>query len=350
MVQILVSLLPVFIFLIILIYLDSYKLVKISTVLLIIFIGCVAALLSYGINKLLLNSLQLNIKSYARYIAPIIEESLKAAFIIYMISKKKIGFMVDAVIYGFAIGAGFAFVENIYYLSVVGSSSIFLWIIRGFGTAVMHGGTTAIFAILTKNIFDRSDKIKILNYLPGFLSAVFYHSLFLIYIPGLFSAILIHAMFNQLFLPAVIITLLQLILLPLLIIFVFQKSEIALREWMETGLDNEVKLLEQIDNGTFSESHAGQYLLSLQDKFEGTVLADMLCSIKIHVELSIKAKGVLLMRKAGLPVILDEEVKDKLNELKYLEKSIGPTGKLAVAPIFKMSTKDLWQLYMLGLK
>jgi len=251
MIQILVSLLPVFIFLIILIYLDSYKLVKISTVLLIIVIGCAVALMSYGINKMLLNLLQFNIKSYARYIAPVIEESVKAAFIIYMISKKKIGFMVDAVIYGFAIGAGFAFVENIYYLSVVGSSSIFLWIIRGFGTAVMHGGTTAIFAILTKNIFDRSDKIKILNYLPGLLSAVLYHSLFLVFIPGLFSAIMIHSIFNQLLLPAIAITLLQLILLPMLIIFVFYRSEIALRNWMETGLNNDIDLLDRLTMGFF---------------------------------------------------------------------------------------------------
>ena len=212
----------------------------------------------------------------------------------------------------------------------------------------MHGGTTAIFAILTKNIFDRTDKIKILNYLPGLISVILYHSLFLIFMPGLFSAILIHSIFNHLLLPAIVITFLQLLILPILLMIVFRRSEAALRDWMDTGLDNEVKILDQIDNGTFSESHAGQYLLSLQDKFGGTVLADMLCSIKIHVELSIKAKGVLLMRKANLPVRIEEDVKDKLNELRYLEKSIGSTGKLAIAPIFSMSAKDLWQLYMLG--
>jgi hypothetical protein len=76
----------------------------------------------------------------------------------------------------------------------------------------------------------------------------------------------------------------------------------------------------------------------------------MLCLIKIHVELSIKAKGVLLMKKVGLPIIIEQDVKDKLNELKYLEKSIGKTGKLAVAPIFHTDTKDLWQLYLLGMK
>lgn len=350
MIKILISLLPVFIFLIFLMYLDSYKLVKIMTVVQIILIGFISAFVSLVINKFLLDNLPINLTTYARYIAPIVEETAKAAFIIYLIYSKKIGFMIDAAIYGFAIGAGFAFVENIYYLSVVESSSIFLWIIRGFGTAVMHGGTITIFAILAKNLFDRANDLRDKDQLHGFVYKFIYRSKFFVFFPGLLAAIIIHSLFNHLLLPAFLITVLQLILLPLLILVTFYRSERVLKEWMESGLDNDVKLLEQIDNGVFSESHAGQYLFSLQDKFEGTVLADMLCLIKIHVELSIKAKGVLLMKKVGLPIIIEQDVKDKLNELKYLEKSIGKTGKLAVAPIFHTDTKDLWQLYLLGMK
>ena len=165
---------------------------------------------------------------------------------------------------------------------------------------------------------------------------------------ALFSAIIIHSFFNHLLLPAVTITVLQLILLPALLVFVFQRSEVALQEWMDSNIDNEVEILDQINKGIFSESHAGEYLLSLRNKFSGIVLSDMLCLIRIHLELSVRAKGVLLLRKAGLPVLIEEEVKDKLEELKYLENSIGTTGKLAVAPIFKTSTRDLWQLFMLG--
>lgn len=332
MIRILLSLLPVLVFLISLIYFDSFKLVKITNVIIAICFGFAAALLSYFINSELIPLSRFNISVYARYIAPIIEESLKSIFIIYMISKKKIGFMVDALIYGFAVGTGFAFVENIYFLSSVESSGIFLWIIRGFGTAVMHGGTIAIFSILTKNLHDRDVN-------P-----------FLLYLPGLLAAIIIHSFFNHLLLPAIIITIMQLIILPLLIVYTFYKSEQALRDWMETGLDNDVRLLEQIDNGIFSETHAGQYLLSLQNKFSGPILVDMLCLIKIHMELSIRAKGVLLMKKAKLPVVFQDEVKEKFDELKYLEKSIGPVGKLAVAPIFQIKTRELWQLYFLGLK
>jgi len=347
MIDIFVSIIPVFIFLIILLYFDSYKLVKISMIIIVIIVGSIAALLSYVINSGLLNLIHINSISYAQYIAPIIEESLKALFIIYLISQKKIGFMIDAVIYGFAIGAGFAFVENIYYLNELESANIFLWIIRGFGTAIMHGGTTAIFSILTKNFFDTSHNLKIFNYLPGLISAILYHSLFLIFMPGLFTAIVIHSFFNHLFVPAFAITMLQLILLPVLIYIVFQRSEKKLSDWMETGMDNDVKLLGQINSGNFTDSHAGQYLESLSSKFSKTVLADMLCLIKIQLELSLKAKGILLLRKEGLPVVIDSEIKEKLNELKFLEKSIGTTGKLAISPIFKTSSKDLWQLYYL---
>jgi len=318
MIRIVISILPVFIFLAALMYLDSFKLVKISFVLKTILAGCLAAIVSYFINRFLLNNLPVELSTYTRYISPLIEELLKASFIIYLLAKNKIGFMVDAAIYGFAIGAGFAFIENIYYLSSLNQSSLIVWFIRGFGTAVMHGGTTGIFAIITKNISDRKKEFKLFQIIPGILSALIYH-----YIPGLLFAIGIHSFFNHFIFSPVSLTMLQLIVLPLIIIYVFNRSEILLKKWMETGMDNDVQLLAQINEGKFSESHVGEYLLSLQNKFTGTVLADMLCMVRIRLELAIKAKGVLLMKEAGIPVVLDDEVKEKLNELKYLEKNIG---------------------------
>ena len=38
----------------------------------------------------------------------------------------------------------------------------------------------------------------------------------------------------------------------------------------------------------------------------------------------------------------------KLEELNFLESSIGVTGKLAIKPFLRMSQKDLWQFYMLS--
>ena len=330
MVRIAISLLPVFIFLAFLIYLDSFKLVKISFLINVILIGCAAAIISYFLNRFLLNNLAIEVSTYTKYISPVIEELLKALFIIYLLSKNKIGFMVDAAIYGFAVGAGFSFIENIYYLNALNQPNLIIWFIRGFGTAVMHGGTTAIFAIISKNIIDRKKEFKLFHLFPG-----------------LIFAIVLHSFFNHFLFSPLLLTLLQLILLPSIIAYVFYSSENSLKQWMESGMDTEVELLAQINEGKLSETHVGEYLKSLQANFSGTIIVDILCYLRNHLELSIKAKGVLLMKQAGLPVIIDEETKSKFDEMKYIEKNIGQTGKLALSPILHTSTRDLWQLYML---
>lgn len=333
LIKITVSLFPVFFFLIVLILLDSFKIVKVRSVILALVVGSIAALLSLLINTWILNTIQFEIQIYSRYIAPLIEETLKGLFIVYLIKSKKIGFMVDAAIFGFAIGAGFAFVENVYYLQTLQSSNILIWIIRGFGTAVMHGGTTAIFAIMSKGLMDR------------YSSQAFYF-----FIPSLLSAIFVHSFFNHFVLPPVMMTLAQLVLLPVLIMIVFKQSEKVLREWLEIGFESDVWLLEYINTGNISETKIGRYLHSLKDKFPGEIVADMLCLLRLHLELAVRAKGILLMQEAGFKSQVDPEIKQKFTELKYLEKSIGKTGKLALSPILHSTSQDLWQMYLLDKK
>lgn len=331
--KIAVSLFPVFFFLIVLILLDSFKIVKLRSVILALIVGSIAALLSLILNSRMLGAIQWDIQYYSRYAAPFIEETLKGLFIVYLIKSRKIGFMVDAAIFGFAIGAGFAFVENVYYLQTLQSSNILIWIIRGFGTAVMHGGTTAIFAILTKGLMDR------------YSSEAFYF-----FIPSLLLAIFVHSFFNHFVLSPVMMTLAQLVLLPMLIAIVFKQSEKVLREWLEIGFESDVWLLEYITSGNISETKIGKYLYSLKNKFRGEIVADMLCLLQIHLELAVRAKGILLMQEAGFKSQVDPEIKQKFAELKYLEQSIGKTGKLALSPILHTTSQDLWQMYLLDKK
>lgn len=325
------ALLPVFIFLIFLIYFDSYKLVKFRNVLRTIGIGCFIAIVCYALNSRLIDFFQVNLETYSHFFAPVIEEVLKAAYIIYLIRSQKVGFMVDGAIYGFAIGAGFAFVENISYLLLLDSYNLLLWIIRGFGTGIMHGGVTAIFAIVAKAIWDHGAARK--KSQMGL---------------GLLVSIILHAVFNQFFFGPIVTTLVYLIGLPVLIVFVFDKSEGSLREWLELGFDTDATLLEMITSGNIFETKLGKYFNTMKDKFPGEKVVDMLCLLRIHTELSIRAKGMLLMREKGFDVPVPQEIKEKLAELKYLEKSIGKTGQLAMTPIMHTSSRELWQIYMLG--
>jgi RsiW-degrading membrane proteinase PrsW (M82 family) len=328
-----VSLLPVLIFLSALIFLDSYKLVKFRSVLLAILAGACACGVCYFVNTGLGQLLGIDFKEYSRYVAPIVEEIFKASYVVYFIRTKRTGFMVDAAILGFAVGAGFACIENIYALQVTFMSDIFVWVIRGFGTAVMHGATTASFAIISKNLSE--------SHTSGAAR---------VFLPGLALAIAIHSFYNHFFLPPLLITVGFLIVLPAVMVFVFSQSERATQRWLGIGFDTDVQVLEMITTGNISETKIGMYLQSLRSRFPGSVVADMLCFLRIHLELSIRAKGILLMRQTGFKTSIDPDVKEKLDELVYLEKSIGKTGQLAILPFLRTSSRDLWQLYMLGKK
>src|SRR3954452_1958983 len=144
----LVGLLPVLSFLAALLYLDSYKLVTLRFVIAVVGCGIAVAGVSYLINDQLLGRVELDFKLFTRYVSPILEELLKGLVIFTLIRKNRIGFLVDAAILGVAVGAGFALVENLYYLYTRPDAGMGIWIVRGFGTAIMHGGATALFAVM----------------------------------------------------------------------------------------------------------------------------------------------------------------------------------------------------------
>ena len=325
-----VGLLPVLIFLIILVYMDSYKLVGFRTVLLVILAGALLPVAGNWINGYVISGLGWELPVYSRYAAPIIEESLKACIMVYLFRTNRIGFLVDSAILGFAVGAGFGVVENFYYLYMASDAHIAVWVVRGFGTAIMHGAGMALFGVMAQTLTERSMKIN-----P------------LLYMPGLIIAVIIHSIFNHFPGTPILTTMGTLLVLPPVLWIVFKKSARSMHDWLEVDFDEDALLLEQINSGEFAESKIGCFLQDLKQKFEGPVVVDMLCYLRLYTELALRAKGVLMMRENGLDIPVGERTKAKFEEMRYLEKSIGKTGCLAMSPFLQMTRKDLWQLYVL---
>jgi len=284
--------------------------------------GAVTAFAGALLHGWLLDTGRISQTALSHWVAPITEEMLKALPVIWLVLRKRVGFLVDAAILGFAVGAGFALVENVEYLRALGESSVFLWIVRGFGTAVLHGGTTSILAVLGKGLEERR---------PGAGLAAF--------LPGLAAAIAIHSLYNQFLLPPMVATLVLFVTLPALLVTVFALSERSTRAWLGAGFDSDIDMLQSILSEDVEQTRIGQYLLALQSRFDGSVVADMLCLVRVRVELSIRAKGVLMAREAGVPMPVGEDLRANLNELRYLESSIGRT--------VPSSGRDLWQIHML---
>lgn len=326
-----IALVPVLLFLGALVQGDSYKLLRFKTVLAIAAAGALAAGASYVANVWAFGHFAEDFQSYSHYVSPWIEESLKAVVLVFLLRTRRVGLPVDAGIAGFAIGTGFALVENLYYLASRPDTALAVQVIRGFGTAIMHGGTTTVLAMISVTLYERRPN--------GGLHLM---------LPGLLAAVVLHAGFNQLLARPALATLATVLVLPFVIYLVFQRSERVLRDWLDTDLDSNVQLLELINSGTFLGSPVGRVLESLRDRFRGEDLADMLCLLRLHGELALRAKGVLLLRESGMEELaLDDETRDKLAELAQLERAIGRTGMLALRPLMMATGKDIWQLKLL---
>jgi RsiW-degrading membrane proteinase PrsW (M82 family) len=324
------SVLPVLVFLGLLRLLDSYKLVAIRAILLSVLAGVLAALAGYAINVALLPVLGVDFSHYSRYVAPVVEETLKAAFVVYLVRQHKVGFVVDAAIHGFGIGAGFALLENLVYLSLHPGAPPWTWVVRGFGTAIMHGGTTAIVAMVSRTLLNRTTRFRLR-----------------LVVPGLGLAVVLHSVYNHFLLQPVLATAVIVLVVPVVAVVVFHQSERAARGWVGEGFDTDQELLKAVTGARVSDTPVGKYIMTLRSHFAPETIVDMMCLLRLRAELAIRVKGILLMREAGFEPPPDPAVKDKLREVRYLERSIGKTGLVALHPFLHTSARDRWQLTVL---
>ncbi len=324
---IILSLVPVVAFLCALRTLDTYKLLALRRILTAIVAGSGAAIAALPVNTLLFQWLGGGIGQWA---APMVEELLKAVFPLWAIRSHRVGFPVDAGITGFATGAGFSLVENIVYISSIPDGTPVLWLVRGLGTAVMHGTTTAIVAILAVTAQDRRGR--------GAVAAVC----------GLLIAFAVHVFHNSSLLTPVEMAAVILMGAPALLAGVFWKSEQTLARWLAAKLDQDIEVIDMIDSGAFLESKAGRYLQSLADSFPPAVVGDMLCLIRLSAGLSAQAKGDLLRRELGFEPERDPDLAGKLKEMAYLEQSVGRAGRMALTPLAPRRVRDVWEMYRLA--
>lgn len=325
-----VALLPVTAFLLILSLLDSFQLVPRRMLFRALASGAGAALVALLLHGWLFAATGLSTRQFAQFVAPVTEETLKALCLLYPLRRRQIGFLVDAAIVGFAVGAGFALIENLEYLRSLTDTRIWVWIARGFGTAVMHAAAAAIVAVTARALADRY---------PG--------SGLLVLLPGWAVAVMLHATYNRALVSPLLAAAVLLFVVPLVVLAVFERSERLTREWVGDGMDLDVELLALMRSSAFGGTRLGRYLAELQSRFPGPVVADMFCLLQLELELAIRAKGMLMAREAGLEVPVDDELRASLAERAYLHRAIGPTGLLALRPLQVTGDRDEWHQYLL---
>src|SRR5690606_12910615 len=108
--------------------------------------------------------------------------------------------------------------------------------------------------------------------------------------------------------------------------------------------DGDLAMLRQILEGQIAGTSVGRYLESLKERLAPEILGDMLSLLQVQMELSIRAKGMLLAREAGFDLPMPDSVRADLKEIQYLRRQIGRTGLIAMEPLLPRGRRDTWQL------
>jgi len=328
-----VALIPVLLMSVLFAWLDVFKLMSPWEMIACLLLGAVAALVAWPVSGQMLDTLPMGYSFYSRVVAPWIEEALKGAALALLILTNRIGYKLDAVISGFAIGAGFSVIENIFYLARFPELTTSVWLVRGLGTAVMHGTTTAILAAVTHELGERS-----LRHQGGKA----FNPLWLL--PGYVVASLIHLVFNQFPSHPMEVMTVTFILAPVVLIGLMRIGEGETHQWLTEESEAHRRWLEEWRTGGFPADDSGQRIkaLAARVKPEQAALIRDYCIVK--AELVLAAEEELLDRDRKL----DEGEADRLRaafaRLEQVKQAIGRLGYAALSRRLPFSNNDEWEL------
>jgi RsiW-degrading membrane proteinase PrsW (M82 family) len=314
--------------------LDAFNLINLRDIVLLLLGGGAIAALSFMANLSVMDGFPIGFSSYTRYVAPPIEESLKALPILALFVFNRLGFKLDAAIAGFAVGAGFSMVENFWYLREYSESNVSAWLVRGFGTAIMHGGATALFAVISHEMTERQAEA----------AATRYRFNPLLFIPGLALAIAFHSAFNHFAGQPVAIMAITLLLVPMVLFFTFARSERATQQWLKRDHDVHRQALDDIRAGRFADSETGRAIKVMAERLRGGASADAFAYLELKTELVLRAEELIMASQAGVAAEIGAGDREKFDRLEALEHRLGKSALAALSSRLAFSRNDLWEL------
>ena len=328
-----VSLIPIIVYIIFIYKIDHFALISIKRLLLLALIGMLTALACFGL--FLLTDRVISGKS-ADIIHPVIEELVKSIPLLILAFRKRIAFFIDSVICGAAVGGGFSFLENIFYLVLGDSVDLSTGLFRGLEVALIHMGCSAIIAAGMMMVVRQTERKRsrmpmstndIIKTTALFVVALAFH--------------VFHNMFQ--FTPIMQFVWVLSVMVGMIAVVYFYDIDMTHR-WLDKGLDMQINLLRSIEGGHLLNTPTGTFLESVKELFPPNVYFDIICYVRLQIELSVAAKTRFMLHEVGMDEPMEADKKEltlsQFVELSELEKNIGPSAKMTIAPIVKLSPAD----------
>ncbi len=328
------ALVPVLLLAVLFEWLDVFRLMNARELFGLLLLGGLAALAAWPISGQMLDNLPMGFTFYSRLVAPWIEEALKGAAVLWLVWRNRIGFTLDAVICGFTIGAGFSVVENIFYLLSNRDLATGVWMVRGFGTAVMHGTTTAILATIVHELGEGAER----------RNGGRFHLSLLWFVPGYLAAGLIHLAFNQFPNSPTEVMTVTLASAPFVLMMLLRLGARETESWLvEERAEHEVSLVAWRGGG-FPDNDSGRRIAALVARAgeQPGRLIRAYCQLK--TELVLTEERELLDHHHRVEADQRLALLDQLAELERLRGAIGQAGFAALQPLLPFSRHDDWEL------
>ena len=329
-----VALIPVLVMLGVFVWLDAFALMSWKEVLILLVLGAVGALAAYPISGRMLDTLPIGFSLYSRFIAPWIEEAIKAVLMIILFRLNRIGYKLDAVISGFAIGAGFSVVENILYLTFFPEYGTGTWLVRGFGTAIMHGTTLAVLAAIAHEFAERELRAA---------AGDFDFSL-LWFVPGYGVAVALHTAFNQFPDRPLVAMMGAVVIAPVALIGILSLGTAEAQRWLANECEEHRGQVEALRAGQWPKGLAGEKVAALASRFDAETVKRIRRYWELQAWLVAEAEETMIEEAGGNAEFDPDAIRAALAELDGLKRALGASKGAALQAVLPFSQNDLWEV------
>ena len=328
--QFVASLLPIIIYILVVYKIDHFALVNKRRLLQLVVGGMLMALVCFGLFSWLDGVLPDGSH-------PVVEEGVKAVPLLVLAGRKRMVFFIDSVICGAAVGGGFSILENLFYLVLGQDAGLGTMLFRGLEVALVHIGCSAVVAAGLVLLVRQTERWR------SRLGVKPFDVVMTILL--LLAAVAAHVCHNHLHFNPVMQFVSVLGVMGGLLAWTYFYDVDMIHRWLDGGLDQQIQLFQSIRDGQLINTSTGAFLESVKASFPPLVYFDIICYVRLHAELSVTAKVRFLMRESGMLPPLGEherqQVLAKYREFKQMEKNMGASAMLTIAPVVKLHPADV---------
>ena len=329
-----IALVPVLVLLAVFVWLDAFALMNFREILLLLALGVLSGIAVYPISGRLIDTLPIGFSGYSRFVAPWLEEASKGIVIIGLFWLNRIGYKLDAVISGFAIGAGFSVIENIIYLTIFPQYGMGTWLVRGLGTAVMHGTTLALLAAIAHEFAERETRE----------SAGEFNFSLLWFLPGYVVAVGLHMAFNQFPDRPMVSMMGAALFAPVAIVAIFHFGTAEAERWLTKEIAAHKAQLDSLKAGAWPEGRSGAKIASLAGRLPDDTQKRVRRYWELQAWLVLQAEEAIQQEAAGDVVLDKEPIRAAFAELEGLKRALGRSTFTAVKALLPFSRNDYWEV------